>query len=196
MTQNNITDDTLTGAPQLSAADGGAAVDSTLTLAELNTVLGKDFKDVPTAIKAVKDTFGYVGKKREDIENELRSKIGSQPVEPTQQVDNALASKLQSLEEQLFYSTNPQYKGMESIIKKMGTNPAEVVNSEEFKSLFEKVQVADQVEKTRSVAPSNSRLAAAQSLSQKAVQVANARGSTAEDIAMVFARSLNGDRNR
>lgn len=178
----------------MSAADGEAAVDTALTLTELNKALGKDFKDVPTAIKAVKDTFGYVGKKREDIENELRSKVLSESVQPEQQVDNALASKLQSLEEQLFYSTNPQYKGLESVIKKMGSNPADVVASDEFKSIFEKVQVAEQVEKARSVAPSNSRLAATQSVTDKAIKTANSRGSTAEDIALVFARSLNEKR--
>lgn len=189
MTQDNTTDDPLVGASRSSASDGDTAVDTNLTLAELNQVLGKDFKDVPTALKSVKDTFGYVGKKREDIENEVRSKLVAQPA--PQSSDNSVLSKIQSLEEQLFYSSNPQYKGLEAVIKKMGTNPAEVVNSEEFKSIFEKVQVAEQVEKTRSVAPSNARLAQTKTFNDEAVAVANARGSTVEDVAMVAARSFN-----
>lgn len=189
MTQNNSTDDPLADGAQLTPADGATAVDSGLTLTDLNKALGKDFKDLPTAIKAVQDTFGYVGKRREDIAAELRVQLAQQSTPAP--VDNELKSKVQSLEDQLFYSNNPQYKGMESIIKKMGSNPAEVTASEEFKTLFEKVQTAEQFEKTRSVAPSNARLAAAQSTIQTAVQTANSRGSTIEDVAAVFARAIN-----
>ena len=60
--QDNLTDSTLPGATHVEASGGQAAVADTLSLAELNTLLGKDFKDKATALKAVKDTFSYIGR--------------------------------------------------------------------------------------------------------------------------------------
>jgi hypothetical protein len=191
-TQDNPTPDPLPGEPQLSPAGGEpGAVDTTaLSLAELNQYLGKDFKDVPSALKSLKDTQAFVGKRKEDIEKEVRASLGGTPTPPPASV----SPEVQSLSEEVFYLKNPQFKGYENIIRKMGSNPAEVVESEEFKSVFEKGKVADEVARSKSVAPSNSRLGSAGSLHDEAVKTANATHST-EATADVLARGIAEELN-
>lgn len=174
--QENLTDNAQPAAAQLDVGGAETAVSQSLTLAEINSTLGKDFKDVGTALKSLRDTQSYVGKKID-------------AVNPAP--DTSLASEVNSLKEQVFYSNNPQFKGHELIIKAMGANPAEVVGSEAFKSYFEKAQVADDITRQRSVVSSNSRLSQSNSAVETAVNVANARGTTQEDVATILAREIN-----
>lgn len=191
MDENNPTGETLAGGAQLTPADGGAAVDSsTLTLAEMNQYLGKDFKDKESALKAVKETFSYVGKRKEDIAAEVRAL--SAPA-PQTSPDSELKSQVQSLNDRLFFSENPEFKGYEAIIKKMGSDPAEVIGSEEFKKVFEQGKVATEVEQKRSVVSSSSRLAQSKSTVDNAIQIANARGTSGTDVAEALARGILRD---
>lgn len=186
----DLSPETLAEDAQLTSADGGGTVESpALTLAELNKFLGADFKDTNTALKALKDTKDFVGKRKEDIAAEVKASL------PQNDSNVATKSDVQALQEQLFYSQNPQYKGYESMIKKLGSNPADVVDSEEFKNVFEKVKVADEIAQTKSVVSSNSRLSQAKGVVEEAVVVANARGSTQEDVALVMARAINQQNN-
>ena len=181
----NPSPETLVDDAQLTPANGGGTVDSpALTLAELNSFLGSDFKDKDTALKALKDTKDFVGKRKEDILKD------AQPI--IKPVDDTLISEVQSLKKDLFYTQNPQYKGYEALINKMGGNPAEVVASSEFKTVFEKVSEAEKVTQGKSVVGSNSRLAQTKSITDNAIQVANARGSTNEDVALVLAQGIMG----
>lgn len=177
---DNLTDTTLPDAAHVTAPDGTAAVAPALSLAELNSTLGKNFKDVPTALKALQDTQSFVGKKIDAV---------------APAPDNTLKSEVDSLKTQVFYSSNPQYKGHETIINAMGSNPSEVVNGEAFKTYFEKAQVADQVTNSRSVVNSNNRLSQVKTVFDEGVAVANARGTTQEDVALVFARDINRANN-
>jgi hypothetical protein len=187
----NPSPETLAETSRTSAADGGGTVESpALTLAELNKQLGSDFKDPSTALRALKDTKDYVGKRKEDIANELRA-----AVVPQTAPDMATKSDVQALKNQLFYSQNPQYKGYESMINKLGADPAEVVDSPEFKTVFEKVKVADEVAQSKSVVSSNARLSQAKNVMDSAIETANARGSTQEDVALIFARDINARNN-
>lgn len=181
MTQDNSTDTTISDASRTSAADGDAAVAS-LTLAELNTYLGKDFKDTDTALKALKDTQSFVGKRKEDIASEVRAEL-----EKSTTAGNSAASALEAtvnqLRDELFYTQNPQYKDFTDTIKAMGGNPAEVVQTDAFKKVFTKVQEANEVTNSRSVVSSNARLSQAKSATDNAITIANARGSSTEDVA-------------
>lgn len=159
---NNLTDDTLAGANQLDASDGGAAVDNTLSLTELNQFLGKNFKDKSTALSALKETQSFVGRKLE----------AANPAPSS--ADTTLTAKVQSLEEEVFYSQNPQYKDLRPLINKMGGSPSEVVGTPEFQAVFEKAKVADEVQKTKSVVNSNARLGQTSTHYDDAVKVANA----------------------
>lgn len=184
----NPSPETLVGEPQLSTSNGGGTVESpSLSLAELNSILGADFKDTSTALKALKDTKDFVGKRKEDIAAEVKASL--------QQTASDVASKsdVQELKNQLFYAQNPQYKGYESLIKKLGNNPADVTNSEEFKTVFEKATIADEVVNNKSVVSTNSRLSQSQSVVSDAIGIANARGSTIEDVATMLAKGINQD---
>lgn len=165
--QDNLTADTLPDASQLNAPDGQAADADTLSLAELNTFLGKDFKDKDAALKAVKDTFAYVGRKIETASPAPEATTGT----------STLEADVRSLREDLFYSQHPEYAEYRSLISSMG-NPTEVVEKPEFKTIFEKVKEADQVRTTRSVVASNPRLAQEQTATEEAVRIANATHST------------------
>lgn len=186
----NLSTETLADGSHVAPADGGVTVESSaLKLDELNKHLGSDFKDVPTALRALKDTKDFVGKRKEDIAAEVKASL------ITATSDTASKSDVQSLRDELFYSQNPQYKGYEPLLKSIGTNPAEAVNNETFKSLFEKAKVADEVANNRTVVSSNARLSHVKTATDEAVSVANARGSTQEDVAVVFAKVINAANN-
>ena len=168
----------------VAPANGGGTVESpSVSLAELSKVLGTDFKDPSTALKAIQDTKSYVGKRKEDIAKELASQ---QP-----QVDTASKSDVQSLRNDLFISQNPQYKDYVNVLQKISPNLAEAAADAGFKVIFEKVKAADEVAQNKSVVSSNQRLSQTKSTIDNAVTVANARGTTQEDVALVFAREIN-----
>lgn len=179
--QDNLTDKTLVDGAQLTSPNGGAAVDESLSLAELNSTLGKTFKDKPTALAALKETQSWVGKK-----------IDAAAPAP----DTSLKVEVDSLKEQVFYANHPELKGHEDIIKAMGSNPAEVTESEAFKKYLGKATVADEVAQTKSVVSSNARISQVQSVRESAINVANARGTTGEDVALVFASQINAENNQ
>jgi len=190
MTQEYLSSETLVGDAHVESSDGGETVDSpALTLAELNKYLGSDYKDSATALKSLKDTKDFVGKRKEDIATEVRATL---PVTSQNDSADSLKSDVQSLKDRLFFSENPQFKGYESIIKKMGSDPSEVTASEDFKTLFGKVIKADEAEQKRSVVSSSSRLSETKTTTDNAIAIANARGSTTDDVAMALARGING----
>jgi hypothetical protein len=190
MNPDNPNDPSLADAAHVTAADGGATVDSsTLSLTELNSFLGKSFTDKDTALASLKETFSFVGKRQADIERDVRAKLAT---EAGKTADPDLKAEVSSLRDRVFFSENPQFKGYESIIRKMGSDPAEVVESPEFKSVFEKGKVADEVSQTRSVVASSARVGQSASVTQEAVKIANATGST-EATAEALARGIGAE---
>lgn len=132
-----------------------------LTLVELNALLGKDFKDKTTALKSVKDTFSYVGKRKEDIAKELGS------------FSESTSKELKEIKENLFYKDNPELTPYRAAISKMGSNPEEVVNTPEFKSIFDKAKGFDSDQKLKTVLSSNSRIGVAKDNLSKAREAGN-----------------------
>jgi hypothetical protein len=141
-----------------------------LSLDELNETLGKQFKDKDSAIKAIKDTFSYVGKKVEQVESELKN--------------NGFISK-RELEEVLFYRDNPEFNAHKDIIdayaNKFGISPKEAVKSEALSNLLAKAQKADSYESNQSVIESNPRLVASRSSLDKARDLAMSRATDQRD---------------
>lgn len=177
----------LDGAHMTPAGEAPAAgASDTMSLADINSLLGKDFKDIETAKRSLKETQSYVGKKKEDIAAELASSLPPTPAAP-----DASSSQLRSIETRLFYSEHPQYKGHEALIASMGADPATVVETEAFKTTFEKLKVADEIAQTRSVVSSSPRLAQTKSATDQAVAVANAAGSSVDQVADVLAKAIN-----
>lgn len=134
----------------------GDNVSDGLTLEQINKELGKEFKDVATALKSLKDTQSYVGKK----------------VEP--KVDPTISEKLENLESQLkesnFYRENPVYDNPETkaLIKELGGDPKEVIEKDVFKSIFEKTSAYDKSQESKSVLHNSSRLGQASTKMEEA----------------------------
>lgn len=186
--EQNPSTETLAGDTHVESSDGGVTVQSpALSLDAINATLGSTFKDPETALRALKDTQSFVGKRKEDIANEVKQSLAPSDV--------ASKSDIQALKADLFYSQNPQYKPYQSMINKLGADPAEVANLPEFKEVFEKAQKADEIDNSRSVVSSNSRLSEQRSVNEQAVAVTNSRGSTNEDTALVFAKAINQSNN-
>ena len=145
----------------------GTVASDALTLSELNEHLGKTFPNKDAALKAFKDTFSYVGKKKEDIEKEVRAGIQNDS-----RIDT-LAKELAIERNERFYDRNPQYAdpSIRKIIESTGKSPQEVVNSEEFKSVFTKVAEYDKSQKLRTVLESNPRLASSKDALTKALEI-------------------------
>ena len=177
------------GAVNTPANGGGTVEEPAIKLADLSKVLGTDFKDTATALQSIKETKDFVGKRQADAVAEAKASL--QQTTPNM---SHLESDVQSLKTDLFYSQNPQYQAVKPLIAKLGADPSTVVNSEEFKSVFEKVKVADEVAQNKSVVQSNQRLSQTPApIMEQAINIANARGSTLEDVATVFAQQINKD---
>ena len=121
-----------------------------LTLDELNTFLGKNFKDKDSALKSLKDTFSYVGKKKEDI---------TPKIDPNQFISR------EQYETDMFYSRNAEYatpevrEVIDAMAKAKGLSPKDVVSSDTFKAVFSKVKGYDESQSLKSVLETNPRLA-------------------------------------
>lgn len=188
MNQVNSPDGTVPTTPQLSAEGGNTNVDlGSLSLVELNQMLGRQYADVPTALAAIKETYAFVGKKVEPV-----VAVNPAPV-ATPSMDNmATKDEVKRLSEDLFYSQNPQYQEFRPLISKMGANPAEVVASVEFKPLFEKATTAD-ANKTSSVVHSNARLSQPSTKVDEAIKAANDPGFGSERLAQMLAQGVLED---
>lgn len=195
MTNTNLSQETLVDVTHVDTANGGGTVDTpALTLAELNKHLGSDFKDPNTALKALKDTKDFVGKRKEDIANELRATVVSQTASPDVV---AVQSQVQSLKDDLFLTQNPQFKPHVELLKKLNASDlSEAANDPSFKSIYEKSVVADQVTNNKSVVQSNARLSQSKTVVDQAINMANARGTTGEDVSLVFAAAINQQNNQ
>jgi len=175
--QDNSPSNPSPDAAHVDAAGGAENVNpATLTLEELNTLLGRKYTTKDEALKGIKETYSFVGKKTEAAPAPTPNSYAS-------------AQDVKALQEELFYSQNPQYKEYRKTIAMMGGNPAEVVGSEAFKILWDKVQVADDASKKKSVVTSSPRLAQTQTVVDEAIKVANATHSS-EATADVLAKAI------
>lgn len=188
MPDENITLEALDGSSQLNDSSAPEAVEpketlsesqlSGLSLDELNETLGKQFKDKESALKALKDTFSYVGKKVDQVEEELKTK--------------GFISK-RELEDTLFYRDNPEYGAHRDLIdayaSKFGISPQEAVKADALGNLFAKAQKADSYESNQSVIESNPRLVATKSNLDKAREIVQRSGKT-EAVESLIAKAV------
>lgn len=204
----NNPSETITGAAQLTATDGAENVsEETVGLAEfVNKELGTNYKDDEAALAGLKQTKDYVGrvgqvmpffdkakekgiptsKLFEAMDQTLNGQVPPQ-VQPVAEPSNYVTKD--ELSRQLFFKDNPQYQPYEAIIDAMAAQnkvaPREVVESDQFKSLFDKAKGFDEVQKSKSVLQTNSRLGVAQdsmTKAQEAMQSGDVR--KAQDLAV------------
>ncbi len=146
---------------------------SSLSLAEINAALGKNFTNKDAALKSFKDTFSYVGKKIETN------------VDPNQYISR------DQYETDMFYTKNPEYEqaGVRSIIDSMakaeGKKHSEIANSDSFKTIFSKVRGYDESQSMKSVLESSPHLASSRDNLSKARDAVKAGDrASAEDLAV------------
>lgn len=181
MNEENNTPETQTGghaiASESSVVTGTVSNEAAMavTLKEINEHLGKNYKDKESALKSLKDTFSYVGKK-----------MDAQPSgAAVPHNDNGeVAKQLREMKTELFYSKHPEYEPYKAVIGRMGENPSDVVGSSEFKEVFEKASGFDKIQKTKTVLESNPRIGQIRNKQKEAHEaLANREYTKAADIA-------------
>lgn len=188
MPDENITPDGQPDGSQLNPAGPDGTVSNVsadgLTLSEINATLGKNFPTKEAALKSFKDTFSYVGKKVEDVKREVLSEV------KTDERLNQLAGELAEERKERFYDRNPQYGSLRTIIEKIGGNPVEVVNSEEFKGIYEKVSGYDETQKLKTVLESNPRLSSSRDSLTKAREMSKGLDRPTEEVEAMVANAV------
>lgn len=147
--------------------DEGTAAPDAMTLEELNTLTGKSYPTKEAALKSIKDTFSYVGKKQ----------ATPAPVADDGRIE-ALEAKLEVAD---FYRENPQFDTPDAkqLIADMGGSPAEVVEKASFKTAFEKMTAFDKTEESKSVLQTNPKLGQVTDKITKAKEAVNS-GNTSQ----------------
>jgi len=153
--QQDINFDALTEGSELSSP---VAPESAKSVAQvLNETLGKQFPDDATALKAVKDTFSWVGRK-------TSPEIISPTPEPKQEIDTSKFVDRETYVRDMFYERNPEYrtaqKLIDSYVKANGITHQEAVNDEALKSVLDSVKGYNDIQSNKSVLESNPRLGA------------------------------------
>ena len=163
--EQDITPESLEGGAHVtpSSDEGTVSGVDALSLEELNSALGKTYPSKDAALKSLKDTFSFVGRRKEDIVSEV-SRQQSEALTKA----NEVVEKVTRLERELWYRDNPDYSSYRGLIEKMGGSPSEVVNTNEFKEVFTKAKGFDENQKLRTVLESSPRVAASKSHLQKA----------------------------
>lgn len=171
MNNDETTVETQADASQLNAAavdTASSSVAPAMTLDELNSTLGKNFKDIPTALNSLKELNSMVGKK---IENGLGNE--------------AIIKELQDLKENQFYAQNPDLKEHRALLAKLDKNPEIAAATPEFKAIFDKAKGYDETVKLKTVLESNPRLSSSKDNLSKAREARDAGNmSQAEDLAL------------
>jgi len=154
MEEDNLTTESLPDGAQNVPSPGGDVAESEVASLKdvLNTALGKDFPSDEAALKAVKDTFNFVGKRTDP-------QVVEKPVVP-QEVMSEISSLKKTVEESQFYAQNPDYNNddFKSMVALSGKTPADLVSAPGFKEQYDKIKAYNEIEKSKSVLQSNPRL--------------------------------------
>lgn len=173
--EQTTTEPTLAGDKGTPSSDGTTAGNGSISLEEINTILGKDFKDADTALKSVKDTFNYVGKAGQlnETMSKLTNELGmsedgvisalqnlKQPAVP--EVDPSKFISKEQYDTDMFYKDRTDlepYRGvLDALAFKEGKTLGEVAESDTFKAIYEKASGFDEIQSKRSVLETNPRL--------------------------------------
>jgi len=158
-------DNTLGGDPtggNSSEPSENASVENgeTLSLSELNTLLGRNYASKDVALKSIKETYSYTGKVGQ-LEKQLAALSTATPA-PSNELESTVRSLQTQLEESTFISEHPELKEYLPTLREARANSgkslSDIVESPAFKPLFEKAIAHDATAKKRSVLESNPRL--------------------------------------
>lgn len=183
----DTTPETLPEGEELTPSGGDEAVNADAQPGlkdRLGEALGKEFKDDETALKAVKDTFSYVGKignlqKLEDAMSQLKetfktdetgviTKLTQVASAPKEEVDPNNFVSRKEYEDELFYSNNPEYKDHRELIStfrnkqdNQGKSLDELLGENGdavLKAALDSIRAGKEAKESKSVLQSNPRL--------------------------------------
>lgn len=139
MENENISEDAVTGEDGVTSPEGSTTVSDNIGLKELNEIYGTEFKTKEDALKSIKETKNFVGKRKEDFIAEAKQKILAEIGDRGIDTSNFVTKS--ELEKEKFYAGNPNLKGLETIIeavkKDKNISYEEVLNLDELKPLLE-----------------------------------------------------------
>lgn len=184
--EKDITEETLSDEVQeVEQSDGDTAAVETqepsgdieqpksLSLEEINSTLGKDFKDLDTALKSVKDTYSYVGKQKDNIKKEIIEETPEKVVD----IDTTQYMSRADYNRERFYDKNPQYESYRDIL---GNDPAESLKKETIKKTVDNAIAYSENENSKSILHSNGKVVEKNSDYTKDMQRAQQTGNWAE----------------
>ncbi len=154
-----INEEGLSGGGEFAPADTGASVSEAVELKDiLSKELGKQFPTNEAALKAVKDTFSYVGRNREQVRAEVLAEVSQK-----NNVDMSNFVSKAEFDESNWYKDNPEYAPHKAIIssvqKAQGfASPADAINSDVLKETLGQLKEYNSIQKSKSVLHSNPRL--------------------------------------
>lgn len=131
-----------------------------LTLENLNKTLGKDFKDIDSALSSLKETQDFVGKKGQQL-TEAEAKLAK--AEEGKEEAKTQAERLESLEKtnklNQFFKDNPEMDNAstKNLLDKYA-DPYEAIKDDTFKSINDPILAHNKVNNVKSVIHKNSRL--------------------------------------
>lgn len=146
-------------APAVEPASNNVAPEA-MTLEELNSTLGKNFKDKASALQSLKELNSFVGKKVET------------------QVPESIVKELKELKENQFYSQHPELLEHRALLSKLDSNPEVAYKTPEFQAIFTKAKGYDENQKLKTVLESNPRLSSSKDSLTKAREAREAGNSS------------------
>lgn len=159
-------EETVSDVSQLSTPEGSSEgsemspAEEQFTLSELKTALGRDYSSKDEALKALKETFSYVGKAGQ-LEKELELRTKELAAATTPSATSGLAKQVDELSRELkaikFYEANPALKEHADIISALGPNPEEAIKSPAWRKISEHL-TGGTTEQRPSVMPSSPRI--------------------------------------
>ena len=189
MPEELITPQTVPQVPEFSTGEGRGA-EAAVTLEQLSAALGKDFKDVDSAIKSVKDTYSYVGshaqyKERISSLSEkfgtdeagvlaaLNSLVPTQPRTPSAPQGDFISKE--QYETDKFFAAKPELENLKDVLIPLKQAQGNVSWSDFLKtpsiaSVIEGVTGYNELQSKKSVLQTNPRIGAASSKMDSARQ--------------------------
>lgn len=138
------------------------AVES-LSLTELNKLLGRKFDSKESALKSIQDTYKFATTRVADIAEKAN--------EATSEQMKKLNDTLEAQNKEMFYLQHPEYAPHRKLIDSLGKNPAEVVTTDLFKDTYGKLSEHEKTVKLKTTLESNPRLAASRDGLSKAAEL-------------------------
>lgn len=191
----NDTELTLDTAGVDAAESGEAAVSEqaqssdveALTLEEIKAALGKNFESKEKALKAIKDTFSYVGKKQEDATTAAERKLAESG-------NYVLRSEIET---EFFYRDNKEASAhrtlVDAVAKANGISAREAAQLPDVKKVLESASAYEAQEAAKTVMSSSSRLGTtSDKLAEARKAMATGNKSAAADAATAAVREAFG----